>query len=733
MRYVHILNGITSEISGGDQHALRLMSTQVKEGAQVSVISSSILEDLSKPQYVTFDVYRESTPVPYGVRLFLRYIYRTCLSVLKVRQYKKDDVFIASSHFFFDVLPLFFTPSKKRYCYVHHIVSTQGRKGITKIYHAVFERISFFILKILNVGIVSVSQVITEVLVGQFNFSRELIFQSSNGIDEKYTDSLNVETGSSNDIVYCGRMHRSKGIYTFVDTIIMLRKRGFDITAALLGSGPELKNLKAYIESRGMSPHINVPGYVSDEEKIGVYQKSKVFFSASTEEGWGIAMGEALATGLPVVSFSNQEMKRVWGEAICFVGDNTIDAAVEVILRILDGRQKRDEDAVREVLKKYDWDIVLQREHDFLSEEKTVRDILVLGSYGRGNIGDDVFLYAIRKHIDERRIYINCADTSLLPDDLHGVFRTIDTHFFRHWIHKIHVFFGLKYIIYAGGDVWTLMFEDRIKRKHLYKMLCVNLVARICGKKVIYLGTGVGDLDSLSVFLSRMTCLFTSYVVFRDQESARKLHLSRNVYSVLPDLASQLKIEGAISRKKQIAFSLLYFVPNPKKNYTHIRDAYISLAHEYIQKGYDIVLVPFLKTSEVVEDDLWVAKDIMKYIPKEYMHHIRICTDHSIFGVTQVFKESILVVASRLHASILSVLSETPVIAISYRGKVSRAMADMGLSQFVLNIDDINKLSTTVSYILDTYPDALQRVSEAKKHVIEYGKNYKAIIDKHIS
>lgn len=731
MRFVYILNGITTEISGGDQHAIRLLVHQINAGKEVEIVTSSNLRLLVTHseafqnyvhhiRWITYDS-SNTYPVPKksSIDLFLTYIYRTIASVVKMRK-EKDAVYIASSHFFFDVLPLLCVPRSKKYAFVHHIVSLQDVTGVRAWYHKVFESISFAVLKMVHAKLITVSPIVTTHL-RQKGFTD--ILESSNGIDETYFDTQKGDAATY-DIVYCGRIHERKGIYRFVDCIDVLKKEGKAYTAAILGSGPEIEQLRVYIKKMGLEENISVLGYVSDELKKNIYGKANVFLSASYEEGWGIAIGEALASGLPVVSFWSKELEAIWKDSVLWV------KSVSEASRMIDVVYRGEKKATGDVVHTYTWNSVLTAEDEYVSKVYSERDILVLGSYGRGNIGDDVFLYAVQQFVNPERVIINCADVTKLPKDIQHNFQTIDTYFVKDFFHKLGVLLKVKTVMYVGGDVWTLMYEDVIKRKHLYKMILVNVVLRILGKKVLYVGTGVGDLDSFSLFLARISACFSQYIVFRDQDSARKLSLKREKYSVLPDLASVIDMPAKVPPKKQIALSLLYHVSDKEKNYPILKRAFIDLVRVYAEKGYSFVFIPMLKTDEIAHDDVWVGMDIEKEISGV---SFTVLTKHSVEDVLRVFNESELVVSTRLHAALLSVLVKTPVLAVSYRGKVARAMTDIGLSEYVLHVDDINKLNSSISYILDTYTEAQKKVEDASEYITTHGHTYRSIVSKYIS
>ena len=62
-----------------------------------------------------------------------------------------------------------------------------------------------------------------------------------------------------------------------------------------------------------------------------------------------------------------------------------------------------------------------------MTEKSKKPSTILLGSYGRGNLGDDVFLVAASELFANHKLYINSADDSLLPESAKGLVETIST------------------------------------------------------------------------------------------------------------------------------------------------------------------------------------------------------------------------------------------------------------------------------------------------------------------
>src|SRR6266536_1588362 len=99
------------------------------------------------------------------------------------------------------------------------------------------------------------------------------------------------------------------------------------------------------------------------------------------------------------------------------------------------------------------------------SKKPPNKPVLLLGSYGRGNLGDDIFTLCAIKLFHKHKIYINSAHDSLLPREAQGKVITVSTVSLLDVIKKFRIFLNISSIVYWGGDLWTLLDHDKLPRK----------------------------------------------------------------------------------------------------------------------------------------------------------------------------------------------------------------------------------------------------------------------------
>src|SRR3546814_13194212 len=80
-----------------------------------------------------------------------------------------------------------------------------------------------------------------------------------------------------------------------------IARRFPDWTLALWGEGPERETLERLVHRLGLEGRVHFPGL--SERQGSWIESDDVFVLSSRSEGWGIVLLEAMAAGLPVVSF----------------------------------------------------------------------------------------------------------------------------------------------------------------------------------------------------------------------------------------------------------------------------------------------------------------------------------------------------------------------------------------------------------------------------------------------
>jgi 1,2-diacylglycerol 3-alpha-glucosyltransferase len=101
-------------------------------------------------------------------------------------------------------------------------------------------------------------------------------------------------------LTFVGRLGLEKNIDALVDAMNFVRTPGAKLM--IVGDGPYRADLERHAKKDHLTDKVLFTGYLRREEVTHAYQASDLFFFASLSETQGLVVGEALASGLPVVA-----------------------------------------------------------------------------------------------------------------------------------------------------------------------------------------------------------------------------------------------------------------------------------------------------------------------------------------------------------------------------------------------------------------------------------------------
>lgn len=171
--------------------------------------------------------------------------------------------------------------------------------------------------------------------------------------------------------VFVGRASKVKGIFTLLSAWkeVMARIGGGN----LLIIGPNTyrpKEVKAAIDALDLSQNVEVRGVVKESELRMLVTSSRIFVLPSEREGYGLAVVEAMAAGLPCVLSDIPALKENFGGKALFapVGDSS--ALADRIVELLQDEQTAQLLASkgRSLAKSRSWDSVAAREARIINE-----------------------------------------------------------------------------------------------------------------------------------------------------------------------------------------------------------------------------------------------------------------------------------------------------------------------------------------------------------------------------
>jgi glycosyltransferase involved in cell wall biosynthesis len=218
--------------------------------------------------------------------------------------------------------------------------------------------------------IISISQATTNSYIDLLGISKHKIHTillapvlSDNKVDYAITNRINKPF-----IFYIGGTDSRKRIQDIIYAFNIVRGRGDEI--ALVLAGNEFRTLKQLPNNEGRNAITNSPynkdihlvGFVTDEQKLGLYQKARAFVFCSMFEGFGLPIVEAMQAGCPVISYNNSSIPEVSGDAAILVETGDYCAVAKNVTKLKDPvlRDKIITAGVSKV-KMFNWQITVKK------------------------------------------------------------------------------------------------------------------------------------------------------------------------------------------------------------------------------------------------------------------------------------------------------------------------------------------------------------------------------------
>ncbi|WP_350299569.1 glycosyltransferase [Peribacillus frigoritolerans] len=147
---------------------------------------------------------------------------------------------------------------------------------------------------------------------------------------------------NNNIIVFVGRLKIEQKGLDYLINIARELEPGWKILVA--GDGADKREFKNLIITNKLEDKIILKGSLRGNELIDFYSLGSIFISTSRWEGFGLVITEAMASGLPVISFNNLGPKEILkdGEYGILVEKYNIDDFILQLKELILDREKRE-------------------------------------------------------------------------------------------------------------------------------------------------------------------------------------------------------------------------------------------------------------------------------------------------------------------------------------------------------------------------------------------------------
>lgn len=184
-----------------------------------------------------------------------------------------------------------------------------------------------------------------------------------NGIDLDEVAST-YPSSPATDLVVVGRLIAHKRVDMLLEAVAKLRAEGFPLTCRVIGNGPAELELHEKARQLDIADLVEFRHDVSEQKELyGMLKAAKVCVFPSAREGFGIAVLEALACGMPVVTTSatdNLARHLVTRSARGVVCEPTVESLAEAV-RAATNAKNVGPGVPDAWLNEYSWDAAARR------------------------------------------------------------------------------------------------------------------------------------------------------------------------------------------------------------------------------------------------------------------------------------------------------------------------------------------------------------------------------------
>jgi glycosyltransferase involved in cell wall biosynthesis len=352
-------------MSGGDYHMIKVAHDWSKMNSVnflIPKLGYTFIGELLTGKALVYETPLDSEPIGMFKGILLYFLRTVKASLFDL--HNKPDIIIASSHYPFDVIPAIFHNFKysrsKFIVYFHGLSIPEGnlvKTTFSKVYNLVGLSLAF---RRADLFFVINSQSRNFLLKNGVTDDRIII--TNNGVDTIVVSPDNIQPVF--DGCYVGRLVKNKGVYDLISIWKKVCDAKPNAKLAILGDGPEKEMLNKRISEMGLEKNITLFGFVFGPEKDRIIMGSRIFVFPSHLESWGISVAEAMACGLPVVTYDLSAFKEVFEDNLFVVPLNDVQAMAEQVIFLLNNSDvsRKIGEKNKQFVKRYNWSIISERE-----------------------------------------------------------------------------------------------------------------------------------------------------------------------------------------------------------------------------------------------------------------------------------------------------------------------------------------------------------------------------------
>ena len=325
-------------------------------GATVTMLTTNLEKEIARQNGVEDDRIMDVLTCRDFEGVFRRYIYRTWFLMWDRRTHeilRNADVVYSASDFWQDSLTAFYFKLKYPrlrwiagfYLFAPAPLSQEspyrGRHFLRGLFYYLTQRPVYWIIRRVADAVYVTSDPDVK------RFAPKPVVVVRGGVDttasEAYLSGSNVIPVAQRkyDAVFMGRLHYQKGVLLLVDIWREVVRQRPGAKLAVIGHGSLDVEMRAKMREFGLESNIEMLGFLSGTPKYEIFKQSKVVLHPATYDSGGMAAAEAMAWGLPGVSFDLEALRTYYPKGMVKVSrTGDMEGFAREVLSLLGDEQR---------------------------------------------------------------------------------------------------------------------------------------------------------------------------------------------------------------------------------------------------------------------------------------------------------------------------------------------------------------------------------------------------------
>lgn len=200
-------------------------------------------------------------------------------------------------------------------------------------------------------AILTVSESVSGDIIRRFPHAAPKLHVTLNGIDQRFRDGVRKRSPLSGHrpyFLFVGNDKPHKNLDRLLDAFTNVRRATPGVELLLVGVNPE---------GRRFGEGVRPLGWVADDELPALYQHALALVAPSLQEGFGLPVAEAMASGVAVIVADIPALREIAGHAAMIVDPYSSTSIAGVMIEVMDNtsQRKRLIETGLERSKQFDW------------------------------------------------------------------------------------------------------------------------------------------------------------------------------------------------------------------------------------------------------------------------------------------------------------------------------------------------------------------------------------------